>query len=275
MRPLSEKLGVEIRGVDLTDMDDATFAKVKEAFDVHGVVVLPGQELTPEQLRDFGKRFGPLRPTHCCNTPSPSSRRSTCSPTWRRTASRSAPTMKASAGIPISAIKEKPVMATMLYGIICPPEGGDTLFADMSAAWDALPEERKAALDGKKIQHSYQKWMATRADRAPLTEEQKAKTPTSRTRWSARTPPPAARASSSEPAPSTGWRAYPSPEGKQIVDELVEYATGDEFVLVHKSTEGDVVMWDNRRTLHTGTLFDDTKYQRHVHRMMVQGDVPF
>ncbi|AJE46748.1 TauD/TfdA dioxygenase family protein [Celeribacter indicus] len=274
MRPLSKKLGVEIRGVDLADLDDAVFAKLKEAFDIHGVVVLPGQKLTPEELRAFGRRFGPLE-TH----------------TLLQYTLPDYPEIYVLSnleenGKPLGAhnegigwhtdlsYKERPVMATMLYGIMCPPEGGDTLFADMSAAWDALPEARKAELDGKKIQHSYQKWMATRADRAPLTEEQKAKTPDV-THPLVRTHPATGRKSLFIGTGTVyGLEGVSNPEGKRIVDELVDYATGEDFVLVHKWTEGDVVMWDNRRTLHTGTLFDDTKYKRHIHRMMVQGDVP-
>jgi taurine dioxygenase len=64
-------------------------------------------------------------------------------------------------------------------------------------------------------------------------------------------------------------------QGKALVDRLVEYATAPRFQLAHKWREGDLVLWDNRCTLHTGTLFDDQKYKRHIHRMMVKGDLPF
>jgi taurine dioxygenase len=64
-------------------------------------------------------------------------------------------------------------------------------------------------------------------------------------------------------------------EGLALIDELVEFVTRDEFVFRHKWRAGDVLMWDNRCTLHTGTLFDDTKYIREMHRLWVKGDKPF
>jgi hypothetical protein len=59
-----------------------------------------------------------------------------------------------------------------------------------------------------------------------------------------------------------------------MIDELVEFMTGDDFVYRHKWAKGDLLMWDNRCTLHTGTLYDDTKYFRTMHRLWVKGDKP-
>lgn len=273
--PLSEKLGVEILGVDLSSIDDDTFAQVKALFDEHGVILMRGQSLTPQQLRHFGSLFGPLE-TH----------------TLLQYTLPEVPEIYVLSnltedGKPLGAhnegigwhtdlsYKERPVMATMLYGIICPPEGGDTLFADMSAAYDALPQEKKDQLDSLRIHHSYHRFMAARADRAPLTEEQKAKTPDV-LHPLVRTHPATGRKSLFIGTGTVfGIEGMPNPEGKALVDELVDYAVSEPFLLAHKWTVGDVVMWDNRRTLHTGTTFDDTIYQRHIHRLMVQGDVPF
>lgn len=273
--PLSEKLGVEVKGVDIATIDEPTFARVKNIFDEHGVVLLRDQKLTPEQLRGFGAMFGDLE-TH----------------TLLQYTLPNFPEIYVLSnleenGKPLGAhnegigwhtdlsYKQRPVMATMLYGIMCPPEGGDTLFADMSAAYDALPQEKKERLDGLRIHHSYHRFMASRDDRAPLTEEQKAKTPDV-FHPLVRTHPATGRKSLFIGTGTVfGIEGMATEEGKALVDELVEYATGEQFVLAHKWRVGDVVMWDNRRTLHTGSLFDDKKYQRHVYRLMVQGDVPF
>jgi taurine dioxygenase len=67
----------------------------------------------------------------------------------------------------------------------------------------------------------------------------------------------------------------PNPEGLELVQELVDFATQDRFVFRHKWQVGDILMWDNRCTLHTGTLYDDTKYIREMHRLWVRGDKPF
>ena len=79
--------------------------------------------------------------------------------------------------------------------------------------------------------------------------------------------------------PSTGTVdeviGLPNPEGLDLIDELVEFMTQDRFVYRHKWRAGDVLMWDNRCTLHTGTLYDDTKYDRLMHRLWVKGDAPY
>jgi len=171
--------------------------------------------------------------------------------------------------------KQFPVMATALYGIVCPPMGADTLIADMTAAYEALPEARKRALDGLLIHHSYQRWMATREDRAPLTEAQKALTPDVHHPL-VRTHPVTRRKSLYVGTGTVyGIVGMPQAEAKALVNELVDYATQDRFVYRHAWREGDLLMWDNRNTLHTGTLFEDTKYKRLIHRMMVKGDRPF
>ena len=272
---LSERLGVEVIGVDLRNLDDEEFREIEHAFHSHGVILIRGQSLTPRQLSDFVRRFGPLE-TH----------------TLLQYTLPDYPEIYVLSNVeengkPIGAhnegigwhtdlsYKELPVMATVLYGIICPPEGADTLFADMTAAYEDLPDESKHKLDGLRIHHSYHRYMASRDDRAPLTKAQKAATPDVfhplvRTH-------PRTRRKSLYIGTGTVFavEGVPNPEGKALVDGLIDYATAERFTYAHKWCEGDVLMWDNRCTLHTGTLFDDTKYKRLIHRMMVKGDKPF
>jgi taurine dioxygenase len=166
-------------------------------------------------------------------------------------------------------------MATMLYGIVCPPVGADTLLADMTAAYEALPEARKGELDGRTIHHSYHRFMAARDDRAPLTEAQKQLTPDVH-HPIVRTHPATGRKSLFIGTGTVFSVSGMDPaDGKAMVDDLVEFATQERFVHAHVWKEGDLLMWDNRNTLHTGTLFEDAKYKRHIHRMMVTGDKPF
>lgn len=273
--PNANGFGAEITGIQLKDADSATFAAVEAAFNRYSVVCLRDQRMTPPELRDTIKRFGPLE-TH----------------TLLQYTLPGIPEIYVLANIEENgrqigahnegigwhtdlSYKEKPVMMTALYGLICPPEGADTLFADMTSAYEALPEDEKRALDGLRIHHSYQSWMATRADRAPLTEAQKALTPDVKHPL-IRTHPVTKRKSLFI-GTGTVWGidGMDRAEGKALVDRLVEYATAPRFQLAHKWREGDLVLWDNRCTLHTGTLFDDQKYKRHIHRMMVKGDLPF
>jgi taurine dioxygenase len=72
-----------------------------------------------------------------------------------------------------------------------------------------------------------------------------------------------------------GFVGWDQQESFRLIDELTAFVTQEQFVYRHKWQVGDVLVWDNRCTLHTGTLFDDTKYVREIHRMWVKGDRPF
>jgi taurine dioxygenase len=267
--------GALITGIDVRCLDAAGFAAVEDAFNQYSVICIRGQELSPPELRDFINRFGALATHTLVQYTLPQMREIYVLSNIEEN------------GKPIGAhnegigwhtdlsYKQRPVMATALYGIVCPPEGADTLFADMTAAYAELPADERARLDGLRIHHSYQSWMATRADRAPLTDAQKAQTPDV---WHplVRTHPVTRRKSLYIGTGTVyGIEGMPRAEGKALVDGLVEYATQERFTLAHKWRMGDLVMWDNRCTLHTGTLFNDVRYKRLIHRLMVEGDVPF
>lgn len=267
--------GARITGIDARRLDAADFATVEAAFNRHSVICIRGQELNPTELRDFINRFGALATHTLLQYTLPQMREIYVLSNIEEN------------GKPIGAhnegigwhtdlsYKQRPVMATALYGIVCPPEGADTLFADMTSAYEALADGERARLDGLRIHHSYQSWMATRADRAPLTDEQKAQTPDVRHPL-VRTHPVTRRKSLYIGTGTVyGIEGMPRAEGKALVDGLVEYATQEKFTLAHKWQVGDLVMWDNRCTFHTGTLFNDKRYKRLIHRLMVEGDVPF
>jgi taurine dioxygenase len=172
--------------------------------------------------------------------------------------------------------KAEPVMSTLLYAVEVPPEGSDTLLADLCAAYDALPPERRAALEGLKLHHSYQHFMENREWGAmKLSEEIKAQTPDVIHPLIRTHPADGRKALWVSTGTVKEIIGVSNPEGLALVDELVEWATQDRFVYRHKWRVGDVLMWDNRCTLHTGTLYDDTKYDRLMHRLWVKGDRPY
>jgi taurine dioxygenase len=275
IRNLPRGLGVEIAGVDLRDPKPDQFSGISRAFHANGLIVIRDQSLTPAELSGFVGRFGELE-YH----------------TLQQYTLPGHPEIYLLSNVeengkPIGAhnegigwhtdlsYKERPVMATALHGVICPPEGADTLFADMTAAYEALPDARKRQLEGLRIHHSYHRFMAARADRAPLTEAQKTATPDVMHPLVRTHPETGRRSLYIGTGTVYAIEGMPNPEGKALVDELVAYATSERFVTTHKWRAGDFVMWDNRCTLHTGTLFDDTKYTRLVRRLMVKGDIPF
>ncbi len=163
----------------------------------------------------------------------------------------------------------------MLYAIEVPDEGSDTLLADVCKAYDALTPERRAALDGLVLHHSYQHFMANREyGRMELSDEQKRENPDVFHPLIRMHPADGRKALWVSTGTVKGIVGMPEPDGSKLVEELVEFATQERFVHRHRWQPGDVLMWDNRCTLHSGTLFDDAKYSREMHRLWVRGDRP-
>ena len=166
-------------------------------------------------------------------------------------------------------------MSTMLYAVEVPPEGSDTLLADIVAAYEALPDERKKELDPLIVHHSFRYFMETRVyGKAETNEELFEQNPDVFHPLIRSHPANGRKALWVSTGTVRGIVGMPEEEGIKVVEDLVEFATQDRFVYRHKWKVGDVLMWDNRCTLHTGTLFDDTKYIRTMHRLWVKGDRP-
>jgi taurine dioxygenase len=276
IRPLKPGFGAEILDLDLRRADEETLDAVVATFHRHGAIVLRDQVMTPGELTAFIARFG---------KPEDHTLREYTFEDFPKVYRLSNRIVD---GKPIGAhndgigwhtdysYKAEPVMATMLYAVEVPPEGSDTLIADCVAAWDALSPERQAELEGKVLHHSYQHFMATREYGArELSDELRAENPDV-FHPLVRTHPADGRKAL---WPSTGTVleivGMPNPEGLDLVQDLVDFITQDRFVYRHRWRVGDLLMWDNRCTLHTGTLFDDTRYVREMHRLWVRGDRPY
>jgi taurine dioxygenase len=274
VRPLNGPFGAEMTGVDVADCAEDVFRFVEDAFQRHGTMVIRGQRLDAAQLHRFAARFGPLE-AH----------------TLRQYTLPGDPFVYVLSNIeengrPIGVhnegigwhtdltYKQRPPMSTMLYGVVCPPEGADTLIADTCAAYEALPEAERARLADIKVLHSFQILHDSRVGRAPLTPEQKAATPDVWHPLVRRHPHDGRKALYLGTGTIKAIAGMTVEEARALVFGLVDFATQERFVYRHKWRVGDVLMWDNRCTLHTGTLFDDTRYKRLIHRLMIQGTVP-
>jgi taurine dioxygenase len=275
-RALEQGFGAEILDFDFNAADAQARNKVVEAFQENGAILLRGQEMTPDKLMDFISMFG---------EPEGHTQTQFTLPGYEKIFILSNREVD---GKPIGAhndgvgwhtdysYKAEPVMCTMLYAVEVPPEGSDTLLADMCAAYDALPDARKAELDGLVMHHSYQHLMSTREfGRLELSDKQKADNPDVFHPLIRTHPADGRKALWVSTGTTKGIVGMPDDEAMALVDELVEFLTQDKFVFRHKWQVGDILMWDNRCTLHTGTLYDDTQYYRVMHRMWVKGDKPF
>ncbi|HEX4097794.1 MAG TPA: TauD/TfdA family dioxygenase [Caulobacteraceae bacterium] len=276
-RELKPGFGAEILDVDIKHADNATLDGVVATFHRHGAILLRGQSLEPKDLMRFIGRFGEPEDHTLVENTLPGF------PKIYILSNRVDADGKAigahNDGIGWHtdySYKAEPVMSTMLYAVEVPPEGSDTLLADCCKAWNALAPEVQAELDGKIVHHSWRHFMATREfNRMEDPPEELLRDNPDVYHPLVRTHPADGRKAL---FPSTGTvkgvLGMSDEAGVKLVEELIEFATQEQFVFRHKWQEGDVLMWDNRCTLHTGTLYDDTKYYRVMHRLWVKGDKP-
>ncbi|HEV2007701.1 MAG TPA: TauD/TfdA family dioxygenase, partial [Burkholderiales bacterium] len=161
VRRLTPVFGAEITGADLTrPLDDSTFAEIEEAFETYSVLVFPDQKLDDDNQIAFSRRFGELETTqgHIANNFSVKSVSviSNLDPDGKLM-SADDPRVQYRIGQrnwhSDSSFKRVPAKASLLHARTLPPDGGDTQFASLRAAYDALPADRKRVLDGQVAIH--------------------------------------------------------------------------------------------------------------------------
>ena len=160
---------------------------------------------------------------------------------------------------------------SLLHAMVVPSRGADTEFADMRAAYDALSLQMKQQIQGLVVEHS------TFYSRSLIGYQFTPEELTRRTatpQYLVQTHPSSGRKSlylASHASHVVGW---PLEKGRALLRELTEHATQPHFVYVHKWRAGDLVIWDNRCTMHRATPFPDTDERRDLRRTTVRGDLP-
>lgn len=276
IRPLSTALGAEILGVDPSqEITDAVFAEIRQAWLDHTLLLFRGVAWTPEQQIAFTKRFGPLHimtPLHF-NLPD--------HPEVFQVSNvvrggKSVGLKRAGWGWHSDGEdKRVPNAGSLLYAVTVPPEGGNTGFANMYKAYDALPEEIRGRIEGRRVRTSrIQLHNVHYPDLPPLTEEDKRDRP-DMLHPIVRTHPESGRKSLYCGRWAVEIEGLPDDEGRALIRHLQEFAVGPAFVYIHEWTPGDAVLWDNRCLQHCAMPFEDDKYERHMLRTTLEGDVPF
>ena len=259
LRPLGEALGAEVTGLDLSlDPGEAVFDELLSAFVTHQVMVIPGQGLTAGQFARFARRFGRPQPhilSHLRHPDFPeilplSNVFEDGEPTgvydgaayWHTDMS----------------YEEEPAFATLVYSIQAPEEGGETRFANMVRAYEALPQKTRRMIDGLTVLHHYgnrsdpeedSRTSASKLNEAQKKEVRNVYHPLVRPH-----PISGAKALFGVSGSSFGIVGWPDGEAVALLDELKTHATRPEFVYKHRYAVGDVVLWDNAQTLHAATL---------------------
>ena len=277
--PLHPALGAEVRGVDLTrPVPPDVFAEIEAAFNRHGVLVFPEQ---PRDRRAAARLQPAVRPAR--GQPELCRRQDAAAPRYRRHLEPRCRGAGARAddrrnlfnlGNQLwhtdSSFKRVPAKCSLLSARELPSSGptggGETEFADLRAAWDALPEARKRELDGLVVEHSIFR-SRSQIGFADFNDEifkQLPPVPQALVRHH----PASGRTSlylASHASHIIGW---PVEKGRALIEELIAFATQPQFVYQHRWTVGDLVIWDNRCTMHRGRPYDDTQ-RRVLHRTTV------
>ena len=153
---------------------------------------------------------------------------------------------------------------SMLSARIVPPVGADTQYADMRSAYDALPAETRAQLEGLRVHHSIAYSRQTLGFEFSQDEQETLK---GAVHPLVRTIPRSGRRSLYVASHASRIIDWPVPEGRLLLRDVMEHATQPEFVYRHSWRVGDLVIWDNRATMHRAQPFDDTKYRRELRRV--------
>ena len=276
--PVTPSFAAEIGDVDLSrQLDPADLTAIRDAFATYAVVVFPDQQLSQDQHLDFAKHFGPLETTigvYRKDAPlrvrkefADVSNLRHDNEVWDRDSRHRMFQMGNRLWHTDSSFKRLPAYASLLYARSIAPVGGHTEFADERAAYDALPDDMKRRLDALVAEHS----IFTSRGRLGFTdfsdEERRELPPVPQV--VVRTLPESGRKSLYLASHAGRIFGMPEAEGRALIDELVAHATRRQFVYTHRWRLNDLVMWDNRCTMHRGTEFDDLRWKRDVQRATV------
>jgi taurine dioxygenase len=256
--PATPEIGAEISGVDVRNLDDAAFRLIYRAFLDHIVIVVRGQNLTEQDFLDFSARFGELKPhitkkAHHPQYPDLLLMDNRILDTRKPEEATSAPALLVKLGAvwhTDTSYDYVTAKATGMYSVMVPSRGGDTLFSNSYAAYDALPPTLKRRIDGLSATYVYGGRLKRQQERLEDSERGR----------------PAAVHPLVQVHPETGRKTLyfndgqimtvlgvNSQESDALIAELAQRTGSTDGDYRHKWQAGDVVLWDNRCSIHCAT----------------------
>lgn len=278
--PSGAALGAEVRGVDLSKpLTDDAFTAIQQAWYDHIVLLFRGQKLSDGDLIRFSRHFGELDIAPASATDMAGAQEKSRPEIWIIS-------NVLENGKPIGALGDKeaewhtdmsyvaaPPMASVLYSLEIPKTGGDTSFANMYKALEALPVDLRAAVEGRSCNHDASTTSVgeLRAGADAVVDVRAA---------------PGAKHPAIRTHPATGGKAlylgrrlngyiegYSVEESERLLDRLWAHCAKPEFSWTHKWAVGDLLIWDNRCAIHRRDGFDGRE-RRVMHRTQIKGDAP-
>jgi alpha-ketoglutarate-dependent 2,4-dichlorophenoxyacetate dioxygenase len=281
--PLHPLFAAKITGVDLGNpIDEDTRRAIERAMDEYAVCVMPAQHLEDEQQIAFSRCYGPLEVSPGIGHKGgevPANARIKHREIFDISNLDQAggilgendPRASFMRGNQLwhtdSSFRQEPATWSMLHAKAVPPAGGDTEFADTRAAYEALPEATQRRLEGLLAEHSLWHSRAKLGGYVPTQDERRSH-PSARHRL-VRRHPGSGRKALYIAAHASHILGMPIDEGQALLAELMEFATRPQFVYRHAWQVGDLVIWDNRCTMHRATPFDATDQVRDLRRTTI------
>jgi taurine dioxygenase len=275
--PLSEALAAEVKGLDLRrPLDTETEELLRQAWTQHLVLLVRNQkDLSVVDHQRFCRIFGELGDR---SRPKETRQEGTDAPAGVMFVSNVKKDGKFIGSLPEGEMQfhidqcytARPATGTCLYAIDVPSWGGDTMFGNLYTAWESLSADARAKLEGRKAVHYFDYGATTRsafsaADREKLPHCAHAV---------GRVHPLSGRTALYVCRLMTDRiEGLPEEESRVLLDALVEQVEKPEFRYTHKWRPGDVLLWDNRCTVHARTDFDPNE-RRHLRRFTIQGEQP-
>ena len=271
--PLTRHTGAEVCGIDLNEGVDAeTRARLNSAFAEHHVLVIRGQQFTPQQFIAAAQIFGELfqhdkREMHVPEYPQ----------IYYVSNEHTVPGKRYISGETFHTDHSNhpaPPKATMLFPVSLPSYGGDTQYVNMHQAYDDLPAATKGRIDGLKAVHVYLSKYSPRELR-PLSENSARHVPPPGVHPLVRTHPENGRkALYLNPVRIESIIGMEDKEASDLVAELMEHAIQKKYEYRHQWHYGDFVIWDNRSVIHKANPDYDMNERRYLYRLMLKGETP-
>jgi alpha-ketoglutarate-dependent 2,4-dichlorophenoxyacetate dioxygenase len=270
VKPLHPHIGAEVSGIDVASpLANTAVDTLWQAIDTHSVLVLRGQNLTDAQLKSFADKFGPLEIGRAAlqggkrrlDIPEIGdiSNLDVDSNIRARDDRRRLDMLGNRLWHTDASYMPVPVVLGMLFAVAVPPAsalgGGETEFADMRAAYDALPDDMKAAIDGLVVEHDIF-WSRGQIGFTEFPPGEREKYPPSPQKL-VRRHPGSGRKTLYLSAHASHILGWPMADGRLLLSDLNAHATQRQFVYSHPWAKGDLVIWDNRCTMHRGRPHDE------------------
>lgn len=275
-RPLHPHFAAEASGVELRQVrDPAVLSELRAGMDRYAVLVFHDQVFTDEDQLGFAQRFDGALHTKTGIRTIAQSRFGNEALTDISNLDESGEIMASddrrrmySLGNRLwhtdASFEDPPGRYSMLHARVVPPVPADTEYADMRAAYDALTAVTKRRVDDLQVHHSIAYSRKTLGFEFSPEEEQRLP---GAIHPLVRTIPGSGRRSLYLASHASRIVDWPLPEGRLLLRELTEHATQRDFTYRHKWRVGDLVIWDNRATMHRGLPYDDTRYRRELRRV--------